>query len=461
MDDDEGACLMDTNPVLRLLAQRESANLETLFRLLRQPSISATGEGVQACAEMCKTLLEDTGFTAEVLPGPGQPVVYGEWVGDPDAFTLLIYGHYDVQPPDPVSLWHSPPFEPDVRDGRIYARGVADNKGQFVANILALHAYLKTHGRLPVNVKVVLEGEEEQASVNLAQFVREYRDKLRCDLAYTADGPQHASGKPTINLGVRGILTLELNAQGADRDNHSGNRGNIAPNPAWNLVHLLSSMKAPDGRILIEGFYDDVEPPSDTDEQLIAALPYDPTEAGASMGLPPLEFDKESFYRRLMFEPTLNICGFGSGYQGEGSKTIIPATATVKLDIRLVLDQDPDDIFEKVRRHIAEHAPHVRVTRLGDMQPSRTSAELPVCQAVIRAVEEAYGEAPIVTPSAGGSLPDYVWTKILGVPSIIVPYGNPDQANHSPNENMRLANFEHGMQAMVQVLSRLAETSAG
>ncbi|SFU48133.1 M20/M25/M40 family metallo-hydrolase [Alicyclobacillus macrosporangiidus] len=441
--------------VSALLTERRGEYLEQLFTLLRQPSISTQNVGMEACAEWIVRFMQSCGLDARLMPSDGYPMIYGERIRDPDAFTVLIYGHYDVQPPDPLDAWVSPPFEPTVRDGRIYARGAGDNKGQLMAQLLAIKTYLDAFGELPVNVKVLLEGEEETGSPHLDGFVSRHRDLLRTDLVYTSDGPMHDSGAPIVLLGVRGMLYVELTARGAAWDNHSGNKGNIVPNPAWTLVHLLGTMKGADGHILIEGFYDDVRRPTEAEVELLKALPYDRDRVARQIGYPTLDLDGPTYYRKLSLEPTLNICGFHSGYGGEGSKTIIPATATVKMDMRLVADQDPDDIYRKFCDHVRRHAPDVEVRHLGAMRPSRTPADLDVVRVVTEAVRTAYGMEPVLQPSLGGSLPDAVWTKTLGVPSIIVPYANFDEANHSPNENIGIDNFLGGIRCTCHVLHAL------
>ncbi|HLS06529.1 MAG TPA: M20/M25/M40 family metallo-hydrolase [Bacillota bacterium] len=439
------------------VSANEEVFLEKLFTLLRQKSISAQNIGIAETSEMLKGMMEKIGIKTQLIPTAGHPVVYGELINDPKAFTLLIYGHYDVQPPEPLDEWHSPPFEPTIRDGRIYCRGAGDNKGQLMAHLLAIETYQNVVGELPINVKFVFEGEEETGSPNIATFVSEHKDLLQADLVYTSDGPMHDSGAPFVLLGVRGILYVELNTKGADWDNHSGNKGNIVPNPAWELIDLLKTMRDDEGNVLIEGFYDDVRKPTTKEIELIKHLPYDQDELATQIGYKDLQMTGEEYYRKLTLEPTINIAGFTSGYGGEGSKTIIPATATVKMDMRLVVDQDPEDIYEKFKQHVQKHAPNVEVSNLGMMAPSRTSADLEVVELIKRAVEKAYRQQPVMQPSMGGSLPDYVWTKILDTPSVVVPYANFDEANHSPNENIGLKNFFDGIICTCHVIHELGE----
>ncbi len=449
---------MDVVPVFRHIEAHQDEYLLRLCELVSQRSISTQNDGVQACADLVVRLLAEAGIPAQqISTGEGYPFIYGA-VGPDDApFTLLIYGHYDVQPPEPLEQWQSPPFSPTLRDGRLYGRGVGDNKGQFFASICAVAAWLQTHGRLPVRGKLHREGAVEVGRPPVAGVVRDHPGQRAGDLAYTADGPQHASGEPTVLFGVRGMLYVELIVRGAAHDNHSGNTGGAAPNPAWQLIELLAGMRdEKTGRCRIAGFYDNIRPLSPYDRTLLDALPYDGHTAAAAIGLERLDLDGPTYYRRTLLEPTLNISGFGSGYQGQGLKTVIPATASAKLDMRLVVDQDPDDVYRKFCAHVQRHAPGVEVRHLGAMLPSRTPGDLPVCQAVVRGVRRAWGRPPVVLPCLGGSLPDYVWTQILRVPSVVVPYANPDEQNHAPNENLRLDCFYNGIRSTVAVLAELA-----
>src|SRR5690625_3791443 len=286
------------------VAANEQQFLERLFVLLRQKSISAQNIGIKETSELLKKKMEEIGIETKLLPTAGHPVVYGEMINDPDYFTLLIYGHYDVQPPDPIEEWNSPPFEPTIRDGRIYCRGAGDNKGQLMAQLLAVETYQKVVGPLPINLKFVFEGEEESGSPNIAPFVEEHKELLKADLVYTSDGPMHESGRSFVLLGVRGILYVELNAKGADWDNHSGNKGNIAPNPAWELVDLLGTMRDENGKILIDGFYDDVVEPTEEELEQLKTLPYDRAAVAEEVGYEDLSMTGEEYYHKLTYEPT-------------------------------------------------------------------------------------------------------------------------------------------------------------
>lgn len=448
---------MSIEKVKDFVASNQLTFLDQLYSLLRQKSISAQNDGVEECAKLVMEMMNEIGITTKIIDTDGHPVVYGELSNPANTFTLLIYGHYDVQPPEPLAKWVSNPFEPEIRDGRIYARGAGDNKGQLLAQLLGLKTYLETTGELPINLKFVFEGEEEIGSIHLASFVEKHKELLKADLVYTSDGSLHESGSPIVLLGVRGMLAIELEAKGADRDNHSGNKGNIVPNPVWKLIDLLQTMRDKEGKVLIEGFYDNILPLSDYETELLKKIPFDAKSVGEKIGYPELDMNGETYYQKLTMEPTFNICGIESGYTGEGVKTIIPSTARVKLDIRLVVDQDPIDIFNKIKSHVSEHAPDVKISYLGSMQPSRTNAELKVVQKVVHAVQQAYETEPLIQPGMGGSLPNYVWTKLLELPSVIVPYANFDQGNHSPNENIKMKNFLNGVICTAHVIDALGK----
>ncbi|MFO7633076.1 MAG: M20/M25/M40 family metallo-hydrolase [Caldilinea sp.] len=440
-------------------AQRQPY-LQRLLDYLRMPSISAEGIGIAEVAGVLVHQLQDMGFAARLMPTSGWPMVFGERRDAPGAPTVLLYGHYDVQPPDPLEAWVSPPFEPTIRNGRVFARGAGDNKGQHFAQLLALEATLAVHGALPCNVLVLLEGEEEVGSPHIADFVRQHRDLLRCDLVVTADGPVHESGRATVLFGVRGVASFELHAHGANRDLHSGNWGGVAPNPLWTLVHLLATMKAPDGTITIEGFHDNMRPQSQLERQALAALPVDVMRVKQELGLTELDAPSDrGFYERLSAWPTLTINGLHGGYGGPGSKTVLPCAAIAKCDIRLVEAQSVEEILDKVEAHVHRHAPGVKFVRQGGMDPSKTPLDSPFAAPVCAAVALGYGEEPLRTPAMGGSLPDYVWTKVLGAPSFVTPYANADEANHAPNENLEVERFFKGIKTGAALLAELGAVS--
>ena len=431
-----------------------------LMEYVSHPSISAQNIGIREVSRLLVDILTGLGMDAEAVPTSGHPMVLGRRGDDPAKPTVLLYGHYDVQPPEPLELWHSPPFEPEIRDGRIWARGVGDNKGQHFAQLLAIESHLAVHGELPCNVIFLLEGEEEVGSPHIAEFVRAHADRLRADLVVTADGPLHASGRPLITYGVRGMVGFELRAKTANSDAHSGNFGGVMPNAIWKLVHLLGTMKTPDGRITIDGLHDPVIPPTVQERTAAADLPLDLPKFLAKTGMVELDTPADRpFYDRLMFHPTLTINGLHGGYGGPGSKTVLPAEASAKCDIRLVEAMTPDQALACVKAHVARHAPDVEFVPMGGMLPSKTPMDEPLAEAVIAAVTRAHGIAPLLYPVVGGSLPDYVFTKILGLPAFVTPYANADEANHAPNENLEVELFLKGIKTGASLLAALGDTA--
>lgn len=439
------------------LNEKKEEHLQSLFTLLRQPSISTLNIGIRECADLLLNLMSDCGIDARLMETEGNPVVYGEYTRPENTRTILFYGHYDVQPADPLDLWHSDPFTPTIRDGRIYGRGTGDNKGQLIAHILGVKTLLEQNGSLPVNVKFLYEGEEEKGSVNLASFVEDNKELLKADIAYTADGPMEADGQPTVTLGNRGLLYVEIKAQGADRDNHSGNKGNIAPDPAMALMNLIRSMVDDDGKVLVDGFYDGLVPPTEEELEYLRSIPFSPEKTAEIIGLNSLDMTNEEYYTNLCFRPTFTIAGFESGYTGEGTKTIIPGKAKLKLDMRLAPSQDPDALFEAIKKHVDafDSRCDITVEKLSGVKPSKTPLSHPLVQQIIDSVEVAYDKAPIVLPALGGTGPMFVFTDILNIPSVTVPYANVDEDNHSPNENMGLKEFYWGIQASCSTILNL------
>jgi acetylornithine deacetylase/succinyl-diaminopimelate desuccinylase-like protein len=436
--------------------------LTRLIDYLRRPSISAHGIGIGEVAAYIGAVMQRLGLETHILPTAGWPMVLGQRSDRPGAPTILLYGHYDVQPPDPLEEWISPPFEPTIRNGRIYARGAGDNKGQHFAQLLALEALLACYDTLPCNILFLLEGEEEVGSPNMPIFVRERRNELlAADLVITSDGPVHPSGRSQILFGVRGVLNFELQAHGAKRDLHSGNWGGVAPNPLWTLVHLLATMKNERGEITIEGFYAHVQPQTQLEREALAQLPVNIEQVKNDLGLQRFDQPVErGFAERLSTWPTLTINGLHGGYGGPGSKTVLPHEASAKCDIRLVEAQTADDIFAKVVAHVQRHAPDVKVIYQGAMDPSKTPLDSPFTGPIRKAIEAAQQEPPLFVPAMGGSLPDYVFTRVLGIPAFVVPYANADEANHAPNENIELERFFMGIKTGAAMLAYIGEGKA-
>ena len=422
-------------------------------RLCAQPSVSAKGEGIHGCAELVADLLSRHGFQVQQIATAGNPIIVGHAAGASER-TLLCYNHYDVQPAEPFELWTSPPFEPVVRDGALYARGAADDKGELVARVAAVAAVRAAHGgTLPCGVTLVVEGEEEIGSPHIAQFVWDHPDLLRCHGAIWEEGRVDPNGNPGLVLGYRGVLAVELAVEVLARDAHSGS-ASILPSAAWRLVWALESLKGPDERIRIAGFYDDARPPSELDRQLLAAKPSYEEETRRIYGVK--EFIRGVTGEALnaaVFEPTCNIQGITTGYQGSGMKTVIPARAAAKLDFRLVPDQDPDDILAKLRAHLHSAGfSDVTVMRIGAMWPARVAADDPLVKLTIRTGDEVYGKPTVVTPMVGGSSPVYAFAGPLGIPVVNPGVGYWDTRAHSPDEHVRLQDFLNGARQIARII---------
>ena len=442
-----------------------AARLESYLAFLRIPSISALPEHAGDCRRAAGWLAEalnEAGLEhVEVVETGGHPVVYADWLHAPDAPTVLVYGHYDVQPVDPLDLWTSPPFEPVIVGDRILARGAADDKGQVHAHIMAAAALLATRGGLPINVKYVFEGEEESSSVHLDGWLTAARERLSADVAIISDTGFFEGNVPAITLSLRGMMYAQIDVVGTAVDLHSGGYGGVVQNPANALAVIIAALKGPDGRIRIPGFYDDVLALSDVDRAAIAALPFDDESYRRNLGLPALvgEVGYTTLERRGT-RPTLDVNGLWGGFQGDGSKTIIPAHAHAKVSCRLVAAQDPDRIFEAFRAFVEEIAPPgvtTTVTMLGGGRPSLTPMDHPATQAAARALEATFGREPVYVRE-GGSIPVCAsFDTILGLPVVLLGFVQPDCGAHAPNEWMDLGNYETSIRTIARMWDELVD----
>lgn len=433
-----------------------SAYRSDLFELLSQPSISATGEGMEQCAELLLSVLNGYSFDrVERIETSRYPLVYAERVVHESAPTVTFYGHYDVQPPGEQDDWESPAFQPTIRDNSIYARGAGDNKGQFLTHVFALDALSRIADNTDVNVKLLVEGGEESGSTGLIEYLGNAPTELTgTDLVYVADGPMHASRRPTIIYGNRGILSYQLDLKTANADLHSGNFGGPIPNAANELIAVISSMFNGD-KVTVEGFHEDVNI-SAADRDLVADIPIDERALKADLGIDEFATDGP-YYERLLMEPTLTVNGFSSGYEGEGKKTIIPHRATAKLDSRLVPNQDPIRILERITDHVQRENSAIEVTKMGSFPPMKTPLDTPAATPLAEALEATWGEEPVEMPLLGGSLPAAHFRTELDVPVLVVPYANPDQGNHSPNEHLDLDCFRNGIETTARFLQRFSD----
>jgi acetylornithine deacetylase/succinyl-diaminopimelate desuccinylase-like protein len=441
------------NSVIDFINTHRDRYLGELKEYLAIPSISALPQhagDVRRCAEWTADEMRRIGLeNVKLVETPGNPVVYGDWLGAEGAPTILFYGHYDVQPVDPLDLWTSPPFEATVRDGELYARGAADDKGQVFMHLKAIEAYLKQTGKLPVNMKIVLEGEEEVGSDNLDAFIRGHKDELKADVVVISDSPMFDRGIPSICYGLRGIAYFQVDLRGTSTDLHSGSFGGAVANPAFVLAQTLAQMKDRGGRIKIPGFYDDVIELTEAERTEFGKLPFNEKRYRNEIGAPKLH--GESGYttlERVWGRPTFEVNGMLSGFTGDGSKTVIPAVAMAKVSMRLVPDQDPKkiaDLFEAYFTKTAGKTVQVKVTRMQGGKPWMTSFDNPFVQAAARAIERGFGKSPVFNRE-GGSIPVVsTFQEVLGLPTVLFGIGLPDENAHAPNEKLDLSNFHNGV----------------
>ena len=449
------------------LEQHRQAHRDELFDFLRIPSVSAQSDhkkDVRHCAEWLRSAMADVGLDARIIDTAGHPVVLGEWRNaGPNAKTVLIYGHYDVQPAEPLELWDSPPFEPEVRSGRIYARGSVDDKGQLFLHLKAIEAHMRTRARLPLNVVVLAEGEEEIGSDHLATFVEQHAERLKCDAVVISDSAMFAPGIPSILSSLRGLAYFQIDVEGPTTDLHSGSYGGAVVNPATALARIIATLHDETGHIAIHGFYDRVQEPYAAMREEVRDLPFQEEhfrletgaeELGGELGYSTLE--------RIWTRPTCEVNGLLSGYTGEGAKTVLPAKAMAKVSCRLVPDQDPADIEQLIKDHIDTVAPsgvRVTVTFLHGGKPWRANLTGAIYDAARAALKAAFDREPVIT-GEGGSIPvvgDF--TRVLGAPVLLLGFGLPGENAHAPNEWMSVENYEKGADTIAQLWDEYAGRS--
>jgi acetylornithine deacetylase/succinyl-diaminopimelate desuccinylase-like protein len=452
----------------RFLSDNDARIRNELFDFLRIPSVSAKSEhngDTKRAAEWVKASLDKIGIPAKIYPTAGHPVVVGEWRKAPGAPTVLIYGHYDVQPAEPLELWTSPPFEPTVRNGNIFARGSVDDKGQLFLHVKALEAHLATRGRLPVNVVVIAEGEEEIGSEHLASFVEDQKKLLKADAVVISDSAMFAPGLPSILSSLRGLAYFEINVQGPKGDLHSGSYGGAVVNPAMALARILATFHDRDGRIAIPGFYKKVREWDPKIRKQMRSLPFDDKPLMKETDVKSLGGEKGyTTLEKLWIRPTCEVNGLLSGYTGEGAKTVLPAKAMAKVSCRLVPDQDPKEIEKLMKAHVAKVAPKgvkVTVQHLHGGRPWRAELNGGIYDAARTALRAAFGKDPVIT-GEGGSIPvvgDF--ERILGAPVLLVGFGLPGENAHAPDEWMSEENFRVGMLAMATLWDEYAKNGKG
>ena len=446
------------------LEQNRDRFVDDLKAALRIPSVSAKAEhkgDCVRCAQHIADHLKSLGMTrVEVVPTAGHPVVYAEWLGAKGRPTALLYGHYDVQPPEPLELWTTPPFEPVLRDGKLYARGAVDDKGQVYMHLKAIEAHMKVNGGLPINLKVVIEGEEEMGSEHLEKFLRDRRAELDADVIIVSDTAMLGPDQPALTYGLRGICYTQIEVIGPSKDLHSGHFGGAVMNPGNALATIIAALKDADGRITVPGFYDKVRVLNDAERKTLNAIPFDEKGFIHESGSPEA-FGEKGFttVERISVRPTLDVNGIWGGYEGEGSKTVLPSFAAAKVSMRLVPDQHPADIFRAFTDYVLRLAPPgvtVKVFDLHSAPPFLTAPDHPVLEAAKRALGRAWAK-PAVMIREGGSIPVMATLQEThGLPSILIGFGLDDDQVHSPNEKFSLSSFHGGTRSVAYLYQELA-----
>ncbi|HVT15877.1 MAG TPA: dipeptidase [Thermoanaerobaculia bacterium] len=457
----------DSQDVLARIDAEKADYLEELKDYIRIPSISTDpghrGDVLRA-SEFVEKKLREAGLAAERIETEGHPLVYGEWKGAPGKPTVLFYGHYDVQPVDPVELWRHPPFEPTQEGDKLVARGATDDKGQSFAHIKGVAASLAARGTLPVNVKFLVEGEEEAGGASIEKYVREDGGKrLACDCVVISDSSMYAPGRPALVYGLRGIAYMEIKVTGPNRDLHSGTYGGAVANPLNALCHIVDRLRdSSTGKVLIPGFYDDVRPLADWERQEFARLDFDEEAYRADLGVPEL-FGEEGYTtrERTWARPTCDVNGIFGGYQGSGAKTVLPSWGGAKVSMRLVPDQEPDKIARLFSDHVHQVTPRgviVEVSFIHGGKPVVVEAQGPIVDAAMEAMQEVWGARP-VRIREGGSIPIVAtFAEVLRAPVLLLGFGLNDDALHSPNEKFNISHFYNGIRSVARLLDRLGET---
>lgn len=453
--------MFDFNSIDSYLENNLQDSLNELMALTAQPSVAAQNLGMAETAQMVAAMLNKRGFETDLLETGGHPVVFAERPGAGDK-TLLIYNHYDVQPAEPLELWTSPPFQPEERDGKLYGRGISDDKGHFVSRLFAIDSLLNELGELPCNVKFILEGEEEIGSVHLPAFVESHQDLLQADACIWEFGGVDHRDIPMQYLGLRGICYVELSVSTADMDVHSGLGGSLFPNAAWRLVWALGTLKDREEHIRLPGFYDPIIPPTQREIDLLAALPPVSQEYQDRYGIERFlqDFPDETALRIAgVYQPTCTICGLTSGYQGPGSKTVLPARASAKVDFRLVPGQTPAQVLQQLRDHLdREGFQDIEIKDLGGGPAARTDPDDAFVELVVNTSQDAFGEKMQLVPMVGGSGPNYAFVETLGLPVVTTGIGYPGGNAHAPDENIRIDLYLKGAKHITRILQAFGQS---
>jgi acetylornithine deacetylase/succinyl-diaminopimelate desuccinylase-like protein len=434
--------------------------VQDLVRLVKQPSVSAKGEGIEECAKLVERLLSEIGFSTKILKSEkGNPVIYGEKLSSKPAKTLLFYNHYDVQPPEPLEEWKYEPFSGKIADEKIYGRGASDNKGNIISRLKAVQAFLEIEGDVPVNIKFFIEGEEEIGSPHLEPIVKKFRKIFSADAAIWEFGGTDRHGRPTLYLGLKGVLSVELKAKGAMKDVHSANAP-LIPNPCWRLIWALNILKDSAEKILIENFYENVSFPSPEEMECLEKIPFEEKETKKELGLRRFLKGRSGIdaLKALLYEPTCTINGFLSGYTGEGSKTVLPHEAMAKLDFRLVPNQSSKEIFKKLVKHLKKHGfGDLEIVKHGATEPTKTPLNEPFVKMVADTAQEIYGKNAVIYPLSAGSGPMHLFRNLLKVPVVSVGCSHPEANTHAPNENLKIESFIKGTKFMATLINHFAQ----
>jgi acetylornithine deacetylase/succinyl-diaminopimelate desuccinylase-like protein len=458
--------MITTQDTIEFIRDNRERYLDELKTWIACPSVSADPARhveVRRSAEAVVARMRAAGLTdAEVLETDGLPVAYGSWLHAPGAPTVLVYGHHDVQPEDPIALWTSPPFEGTVRDGKIYGRGSVDDKGQVLMHLAAIEAHLRTRGSLPINVKVVVEGEEEIGSPSFEAFLAREKERLACDVVVVSDTAVFAEDVPSLTVSLRGLVHWDVRVSGPSSDLHSGYFGGLVVNPIEALARMIATLRDDAGRVTVPGFYDGVPELGAAERAELAALPFDVAKEAAALGVPALAGGERERIplERMWFRPTLELNGIYGGYQGPGGKTIVPSFAHAKISARLVGEQDPAHVKRAVREHLERVAPpgvRVEIEDDGDVRAVTTSRDHPAVGAAARAMERGFGKPPVFIGTGGTIGPVSSFDRILHLPQVLIGVGLPDDAIHAPNEKFDLAQFFGGIETMAYLYDELAE----
>ncbi|MBS4214872.1 M20/M25/M40 family metallo-hydrolase [Bacillus sp. FJAT-49825] len=439
--------------IYQYIEDHKEMYLDWLMEICRQPSVAAQNRGTEETVNLVEQYLQRLSFAVENIPTSGNPIVYGELNSGKDR-TLTFYNHYDVQPEDPIELWESPPFSPEIRDGKLFARGTADNKGTLLSRICAIHAYQQVYKELPINIKFIIEGEEEIGSPHLSEFTEKHPDKLTTDGCIWENGFKSTDGRLQITLGCKGMLYVELHAKGANVDLHSA-KAAIVTNPAWRLVWALSTLKNEQEEILIDGFYDRIQEMTIEEKELTESIDYKEKEELEQLGLKSYLNNLTGFNlkEKLIFQPTCTICGMESGYTEQGAKTVLPSVAKAKIDFRLVSEQDPDEILQLLRKHLDKHGfEDIEIVRLKGQRAALTKLNDALVQKVVSSAEKFFEKKPQVMRSQAGTGPMYTLCQKFGIPAVGFGVGHAGSHNHAPNENIYIDDFIEGIKFAALVI---------